>query len=250
MSTKVLLFDIETAPSLGWVWEKWETNVIDFEEDWYMLCFAAKWLGGKMSTYALPDYRGYKKNSENDKLLVKELWRLFDEADVLIAHNGDNFDVRKANARFAYYKLPPPSPYKTIDTWKVAKRHFNFISNKLNDLGTYLGYGEKISTSFGLWQGCMNGDKKSWAQMIKYNKRDVELLEKIYLHFRPWITNHTNLGSREESAVCPKCGSPKLQSRGYAINISTRYQRFQCQNCGGWSRGTKNMQVFKPLVNI
>lgn len=251
MKPKILLFDIETAPSLGWVWAKWETDVIDFKEDWYLLCFAAKWLNGKMLTYALPDFRGYKKNPENDQLLVTELWKLFDEADILIAHNGDQFDIKKANARFAYYKLPPPSPYKTIDTLKAARKYFNFTSNKLDDLGKYLGYGRKLThTGFALWQGCMKGDKKSWKQMLEYNKRDVVLLEQIYLHFRPWITTHANVGIYSDRPVCPKCSSPKIQSRGYSINNSTRYQRFQCQNCGGWNRSPVNLQKIKPFLNI
>ena len=29
---KILFLDIETAPSLGWVWGKWQQNVIDFKE--------------------------------------------------------------------------------------------------------------------------------------------------------------------------------------------------------------------------
>ena len=41
---KVLIFDIETAPSLGWVWGKYDQDVISFEKHWYMLSFAAKWL--------------------------------------------------------------------------------------------------------------------------------------------------------------------------------------------------------------
>lgn len=247
---KILLFDIETAPSLGWVWEKWETNVLDFKEEWYLLCFAAKWLNGKMLTHALPDFKGYKPGSENDELLVRELWKLFDEADILIAHNGDHFDIRKANARFAYYKLPPPSPYKTIDTLKVAKRFFNFTSNKLDDLGKHLGYGRKlVHTGFNLWQGCMKGDLKAWKHMVRYNKRDVELLEEIYLHFRPWITQHPNVGAFIADTVCPKCGSKNLQPRGFAINTTTKYQRYKCRDCGGWSRGNKNLLKTQLIVN-
>src|ERR1044072_2516292 len=101
---KILLFDIETAPSLGYVWGKWEQDVLDFKREWYMLCFVAKWLDKKgMITGALTDFKTYKKDPENDRELVKQLWHLFDEADILIAHNGDQFDVKKANARFTYY---------------------------------------------------------------------------------------------------------------------------------------------------
>ena len=74
--SKIAFVDIETAPSLGWVWSKWETNVIDFKKDWYLLSFAVKWVGEKkVKTYGLIDYPGYKKDVENDEQLVKVMLR-------------------------------------------------------------------------------------------------------------------------------------------------------------------------------
>lgn len=241
MSPRVLFFDIENAPSLGWFYDLWkEGNIVGTKSDQYFLSVAYKFLGDKkVRSFSLPDFKGYKPGSENDKALVKELWKLFDEADIIIAHNGDRFDIRKTNARFAYYNLPPPSPYKTIDTLKVAKRYFNFVSYKLDNLGDHLGYGRKIvHTGFDLWQGCMNGDPKAWKHMVKYNKRDVELLEKIYLHLRPWITNHPNLGVLlNESHACPACGSTDLMKMGTDMTQTGRVQQYQCKACKKWSRG-------------
>ena len=34
---KILLLDIETSPALGYVWKKWDTNVIEFKDSWYIL---------------------------------------------------------------------------------------------------------------------------------------------------------------------------------------------------------------------
>ena len=204
-----------------------------------MLSFAYKWLGERqVKAFALPDFKGYKAGSENDEQLVKALWKLFDEADVLIAHNGDQFDIKKANARFAYYNLPPPSPYKTIDTKKVAKKYFNFTSNKLDDLGAYFGFGRKmVHTGFDLWKRCMAGDLKAWKKMVAYNKRDVVLLEKIYLHLRPWIQGHPNTAVLKGVSGCPNCGGTHLQKRGTGINKTGTYIRYQCIDCAAWSHG-------------
>jgi DNA polymerase elongation subunit (family B) len=240
---RILFFDIESAPSLGWYFDLWkEGNIVSTKSEWYMLCFAAKWLDEsprKMITHALPDYKGYKPGSEDDKELIKDLWKLFDEADILIAHNGDKFDIRKANARFAYYNLPPPSPYKTIDTLKIARRYFNFTSNKLDSLGEHLGYGRKlVHTGFNLWKGCMSGDPKSWKHMVEYNKRDVVLLEKIYLHFRPWIEGHPNVAILADIPNgCPKCRSTRLKKDGTKLRAAGRVQQYQCLDCGGWAQG-------------
>lgn len=244
MQPKILLFDLETAPNLGWVWGKYEQDVIAYEKESYLLCFAAKWLGGKTFAHALPDYARYSQDPENDRKLVEDLWKLFDEADIIIAHNGDQFDIKKANARFLYHKLPPPSPYKTLDTKKIAKSVAMFNSNKLDDLGEHLGEGRKIKTDFSLWKGCMNGDPNSWKKMIRYNKQDVILLEKIYLRLRPFTKNHPNIGAYVGAMVCPRCGSTHLQSRGYSVSLHGRFNRFQCQTCGGWGR-TNIKQSYK-----
>ena len=69
--------------------------------------------------------------------------------------------------------------------------------------------------------------------------RDVIATELVYLKLLPWIDNHPNVGAYEPSteAVCPKCGSDNLQRRGTSILQQGRYPRYQCQACGGWSRG-------------
>lgn len=236
---KVLLFDIETAPNLAFVWDKYEQNVISFERERYLLSFAYQWLGNdRVFVKALSDYPRYKKDPHNDRDLAWDLRQLFDEADVIIAHNGNKFDIKMANAAFAIHGFKPPSPYKQVDTLMVARSKFRFNSNKLDDLGKLLKVGEKVNTGgFGLWAKCLQGDMSAWKKMKKYNKHDVELLLKVYLILRPWMTNHPNLNLGHEVNKCPACQSNKLHSRGYGYTLTTKYQRLQCQSCGKWSRG-------------
>jgi RNase_H superfamily len=236
---KILLFDIETAPSLGYSWNKYETTILKFEKEWYMLSFAYKWLGQKeVIVKALPDYPNYSKDHSDDKALVTDLWNLFNEADLIIGQNLDKFDIRKANTRFLYHGLTPPEPYKTVDTLKLAKKYFAFNSNKLDDLGEFLGVGRKVKhEGIEMWLGCMAGDPKAWAKMKKYNKQDVLLLEKIYNKFRPWHKSHPNITIKGDKLACPVCGSPKVQKRGYNYLISYKSQRYHCQVCGHWSSG-------------
>lgn len=247
---RVLIYDIETTPNLAYVWGKWQQDVIKYENEWSILCFAYKWLGEKKThVVALPDFKGYKSDKSNDFYVTAFLWKLFDEADVLIAHNGNSFDQKKSQARMLHHGFTPPSPYRQIDTKLVAKRYFNMNSNKLEDIGNYLGVGHKAETGgFDTWLGCMNGDKKSWERMKKYNKQDVVLLEKIYLKLLPWIENHPAmniLSDRLES--CPKCGKGPLQRRGTRkVNKTTINQRYQCQSCGGWSQARASESI-KPL---
>jgi DNA polymerase elongation subunit (family B) len=230
---KILLYDLETMANKAYVWGKYEQNVIAYIQQGYMLCWGAKWLGEKTVVKGLDDYPGYHPGAPDDYLLVKELHELVSEADILIAHNGDSFDVKKMNERFVYHGFTPPPPYKTIDTKKVAKRYFAFNSNKLDDLGERLEVGRKIKTpGFELWLGCENGDRKAWDLMKKYNKQDVILLEEVYLRLRPWIQNHPKMAFNGQ---CVNCGGNEFgQERSYLTKNGPK-TRHQCKACGHWS---------------
>lgn len=244
---KILFLDIETAPNLGYTWGKWEQNVIEFKEDWHLLSFSVKWLGDKNAVvYGLPDFAGYTKDRRNDKKLCQKMWEYFDEAEVIVAHNGNSFDIKKANARFIIHGFKPPTPYKTIDTKLVAKRYFKFDSNSLNDLARQLGLGAKLKTGgFDLWLECMAGVRSSWKKMCDYNKQDVVLLEKVYLKLRDWMTNHPNHNLMHGTVNhCPTCGTSNVQRRGFSLSLVGKKQRFQCVN-GHWSTGASEKQSNK-----
>ena len=236
---RIALFDIETAPTRGWVWTNYEANLISTDKDWYMLSFSYKWHGEKkITTYALPDFAGYRSNKECDKALIKKLWAVFDEADILVGHNSKSFDTKKANARFLVNGLRPPSPYKQVDTLQIARSRFKFGSNKLNDLGVALGVGKKLPhTGAHLWFSCMAGDPKSWKLMKRYNARDVELLAAVFEKLRPWCPNYPNMNLYNGGAGCPTCRSNNVQRRGVMVKLNSKRHRFHCQDCGAWFSG-------------
>lgn len=246
---KVLLFDIETAPNIGAYFELYkEGNIVWNEQYWYILCFSYKWLGDKEThVVALPDFKLWKKDKTNDLEVVKVLWKLFDEAEVIIAHNGNSFDIKKSNVRFLKHGMEAPSAYKQIDTKLLAKRYFKFDSNKLDDLGDFLNIGRKLETEKGLWKDCMDGSPHAWKMMKQYNIQDTILLEKVYYKLRGWDKIHPNMNLILGSIFnCPICGSDEINKRGYSCTRTSIYQRYQCMNCGGWSQG-EVIKRDKPL---
>jgi hypothetical protein len=244
MSAKILLLDIETAPSLGYVWGKYDQNVIAFKENWFLLCFGYKWAHEPLAyVHALCDYPDYKKGSHDDRRLAYDLWHLLDEADIVVAHNGDAFDIKKVNTRFLVHGLDAPSTYKTVDTLKIVRKHFKFESNKLDDLGPMLGLGEKApSGGMKTWFGCMEGDPEAWEKMKGYNVQDVYLLDSIHLKVRGWSATYPNVNlyeARKTAHLCPCCSSKNVQRRGFQHANSFSYQRWQCQDCGKWYKGPR-----------
>lgn len=235
---RTLLYDLETSPILGYVWEKYETNLVESKRDWYIMSFSYKWLGGNTHVISLPDFPHYKKDPEDDTYVVRELWKLFDEADITIAHNNNGFDRKKSNARFIQLGFTPPSPYKVIDTLSEARKNFKFTSNKLDDLAQYLSIGRKVETGgYVLWRDCMLGKKEAWDRMRKYNRRDTDLLEAVYLKLLPWIDSHPKYGAWIGKIVCDKCGGDHMISKGYHVNRTKKMRRLKCQDCAGWQLG-------------
>lgn len=243
----VLFFDCETAPNVSYTWGKYEQDVIAFQKEWHLLSFAYKWQGqSKVSVRGLCDFTEYNKDKTNDLPLVKELWELFHKADIIIAHNADQFDIKKANARFLAHNLGVPSHYRTVDTLKVARKNFSLNSNKLDDLAKVLKLKGKLAhTGFDLWLGCMAGDLKAWKLMKKYNKQDVVLLEQVYTKLLPWIDNHPNRNAWGNLIGCPNCGSENINSNGYRYAQGSKYRRVQCLDCGTWG---KQSLIGNPII--
>lgn len=241
---KILTIDIETAPTKAHVWGLWDQNIgLDMvDTEWSILSFAAKWLGKKPIIYHDTSGRG-EKNVRDDKKLLGEIWKLLDESDLVIAQNGVRFDIKKINARLVMSGFGPYSPIRVIDTLAVAKKHFGFTSNKLEWQSRYLTDTPKSKhkkfPGFELWVECLKDNPAAWAEMRKYNIQDVVATEKLYLKQRPWIDQHPNIGtfSTTGEQVCPKCGSDHVQKSGIRVLQLGSYQRYNCQNCGAWSRG-------------
>lgn len=229
---KILLYDIETTPNVAYTWGKYDQDVLAFAKEWQLLSFAYKWLDSPRVDCVT------KAKQPTDKTITKKLWSLLNEADIVIAHNGDYFDNKKASAKFLEHGLPPPSPYRSIDTVKIARRYFKLNSNKLDDVGKTLGLGRKIKhTGIDLWLGCMRDEPKAWALLEKYNKQDVLLLERVYERLKPWISNHPNVTLYAgKGNGCPKCGHARLKSEGLRYTQNAAYRRYRCLGCGGWCR--------------
>lgn len=248
MSPKTLFLDIETFPHTVSVWRLYEDNALETLHPSIICGFSAKWLGGKQITKALPDYDYYTPGSRDDALIVSDIHQLLEEADIVVAHNGAKFDLPVINARIAVAGLPPPAPYKVVDTCREARRVFKFGANSLDYLCQIFGLGRKLATGgYELWQLCMAGDLAAWGRMKRYNAHDVKLLEKLYLRIMPWC-GLPNKNVYTTKAVCPRCGAGKLQSRGEARSLTRIYQRYQCKSCGSWSRSVKATSTAKVVA--
>lgn len=230
---RTLFLDIETSPMEIKTWGVWEQNALKIDEEWRVLCASYAWGDGPVKVIAPTDTSNWKdRRHECEAEVLAVLWDLLDDADIVIAHNGDKFDIKKINARLVQHGYGPPSPYRTVDTLKAARKHFALTKNRLDYVGHALGVGGKTPhTGVKLWFDCVDGDPKAWKLMKKYAKQDTVLLRDVYNVILPWISNHPHTGGDG----CPKCGSTDAQKRGIRYtNAGIGKQQYQCNTCGGY----------------
>lgn len=254
---KILFLDIETAPMLAYVWSLWDQNVglNQIEKDWHILSWAAKWEHQKTVMY---QDQSATKNIENDKKIMKSLWKLLDEADVVITQNGIKFDHRKINARLIEHGMMPPSPYETIDTYKIARKRFAFTSNKLEYMTSKLNktYGKLTDKNrefvgFDLWKECLKGNKRAWVEMKRYNKLDVLALEELYHKLSAWEPRLDRLKYVDDIIHgCINCGSDRIKLDGHYYTTRGKYQRYRCKSCGTIMRDNKNKLSTKKRKSL
>jgi hypothetical protein len=254
---RILVLDIETAPLESFTWGTWDQTVglEQIKTEWSILSFAAKWLGEKNTVYFDTSGHGAKNVRDDSKLLVS-LWSLLDEADIVIAQNGQAFDLKKINARMLMAGMKPYSPIRVIDTMLIAKKHFGFTSNKLAWLTKHLTSNKKsehkVFPGFELWTECLKDNPKAWAEMRKYNIQDVVSTEELYMTLRPWVEGHPNVAAfgTEEVLQCPKCGSKSVVKRGLTYTQTGEYVKFQCKACSGWSRSRYTVNTKEKRKNL
>lgn len=253
---KVLILDIETFGLVVETWGIWDQKILPDQilKDWCVASWAAKWLGDPPEKTMYMDNRD-RKDPRNDERIIKGIHKLINEADIIVGQNSKAFDIKRLNARFAFYDLKATSPFKHFDTKQVAKNKFGFTSNSLKDLCKYfkVKYQKSDHKKFPgreLWRQCEAKNLEAWEEMKKYNITDVLATEGVYKKLEPWYNQiNVDVYGNLDGVTCGNvtCLGKNLQWRGYSVTSEGKFRRFQCQDCGTWSRtkGAKNNELSK-----
>jgi len=233
---KRLFFDLETSPNIGFFWQPGNKISISYEniiQERAIICACYKWEGDK-------EVKSLSWNKGDDKNLLIALTKVMHEADEIIAHNGDNFDIKWFRTRCIYHRILTFPKFTTVDTLKLSRKGFRFNSNKLDYIGKFLGVGGKIETSYNLWKDIvLLNSKTAMDKMVTYCKMDVKRLEQIYSILSPYTEHKTHVGvlNGKSKCSCPKCASTNIKANGTRITAAgLRKKELQCNSCGGYFR--------------
>ena len=251
---KILYFDIETTLAKSYHWGQWQQNLSVKQQiqESHMLSHAWAWGDGEVySSVLTPE----EVLNQDDERIVYEIWSLLDNCDVVVAHNGKRFDVKKVNGYFLKYGLPKPSSYKIIDTLEIAKKHFNLPFKSLEYLAKFLNV-ELKQDSGGIqtWIDCDRGDPEALATMEFYNRGDVVTLREIHNKLKGWDNNGVNIALYNDNhdALCTHCGSDDISviTDKFAYTPNRKYQMFRCNSCQAPLRSNSKEGIGNSLVRV
>jgi DNA polymerase elongation subunit (family B) len=232
MSFKRLFFDIETSPNIGFFWSSGYKLNISHENiihERAIICVCYKWEDEKQT-------HSIEWNKGDDKELLEKFMQIMAEADEVVGQNSDNFDIKWLRTRCLHHGIDAQPEYQSVDTYKLAKKYFRFNSNKLDYMSSFMGFGNKLHTGYDLWKKIvLENDKTSMVKMIKYCKKDVVLLEKVFKKMKTYVKHktHVAVAQGETKIDCPECASTNTKFNGNLITATgTKFKKMQCQNCG------------------
>lgn len=231
-SIKRLFFDIEKAPCIGWFWRpgfKLRIGADQVIKESKIICISWKWQNEDKVHHLKWD------KDQDDKKLLEKFVQVIGDADEIVAHNGDKYDMKEFRTRCIKHGVLIFPKYRTLDTLKKARQYFNFPSNRLDEIGRFLECGRKVETRKGLWQDvCLNNDRKALTEMVEYCDGDVLLLEEIFYAFTPYIDHNTNFAVKlgKDKWACPDCASESV-SLSHTDTTPMGYikRHMKCHDC-------------------
>lgn len=202
-------------------------NPDDIVKEKQTICISYKWQY-EDKVHALDWRMGEKK-------MIKEFVKILGNADEIVGHNVDRFDVRELRTRAIYYGVLMFPNYRTLDTLKKSRQYFNFASNKLDYIAKFLNVGRKLDhEGFELWEKTVNGDEEALEKMIEYCKNDVIILEDSFCILSPFINHNNNFAvlTGGEKWHCPECASDNVEMfRTYSTPTGIIKREMKCSNC-------------------
>ena len=240
MSPKILVLDVERVPS----WTKplafWSPKDLqhkylgadDVAEWGRTICLAYQWYGERQVHFIAEWQEGGREG------YLAKAKGLLEECDVLSGHNSKFFDFPHLQGDLIMAGLGAVPEPKHIDTLLIARKKANWEMNHLAVLTQRLGIPTKNDKyRIDVAMGAAAGDVKLQRRIERYNKGDVRASTGMLTKFLPISGVNLGVFVDSERPTCSRCTSAKLQRRGYATTTAGRYPRFQCQSCGGWSKG-------------
>ena len=164
-----------------------------------VLCAVAQFFGpDEEKVWRADDYEPWQRGKRgDDSHLVGAILQGLEDADIIIAHNGTQYDMPFLRTRALVAGLPPVHPMKIVDPVMLARRQFRFHSNRLDSIAKAMGTtNQKTDLDPNLWVAAWaDGDKAALDQIVYHCRQDVQTLADFAWGARKYIKAIDSIGS-------------------------------------------------------
>ena len=227
-----LFADIETSPNVVLSWRVGYDIKIDHDniiQERKIIMIGYKFEDEEVAHVLTWD------DAQDDYDMLKKFAEIAQDADEIVGHYLDRFDLPWIRTRCLLQGLDPLPPYKTVDTKAWASKYFYFNSNKLDYIASALGFGHKIKTDFDLWKKIvMDKSQSDLYEMAKYCKKDVLLLERVFHKLQGCVKPKSHVGVLEGGSrwSCPFCGSTDVKKdKTRVTSAGIVNHQMKCNQC-------------------
>lgn len=239
---KTLVLDIETLPILGYSWKVYDATVFKVLEPISIACVAYSFDNGPIECISVSDYKtAFSKNVRDDFRLVRDIIKVIEKADVVVAHNV-KFDMGHIRGRAAVHGLTPPSPKLEFCTYRERKKLEMHEMYKLGYLQEKFKHTKKKPPPPGTWMKFMERDPMGVEAMIKYCKDDIVSTIELFEATRALssMVMVTEDPGEPSEIFCTSCGSKDLSPNGHRYTRGGgKYRQWKCSECGKYSSERK-----------
>lgn len=243
----IVTLDIERIPGV-FTADFWDLNAFknrrihpDLVVSWpRTICLAWRWYGAKKVEFAAEWEPG------GHAAMLVAAWEVYDKADIIVGHNVARFDSKHLQTGWLELGLPMPSPYKTVDTLAVARKHFGMESNTLDAICKRLGVPHKTDKyEVQVAKDACAGDVKMQRKLRAYNCGDIVASEGLYDRLRGRIPNHPHVtsGNSLDALHCNQCNGRNLDRNGVKLADQILYLLYRCDSCGANVQGTRHSRA-------
>lgn len=214
----------------------------------YMLCLGYKWADEKKAHVTRIDQtREWIKDKTDDSGLLKCAEALIGEADVVVHHFGDYYDIPFIQTRRLIRGMKPLPEVATVDTWRIARKKLKFHSNRLDAIIGALNCPIKKTPVLGdAWLKAMAGNKNAITYVADHCEADVLALEWVYNRLKTYWPHHPTMIDWEDiGRKCPLCGKSGGTKNGVRRCRTRIYRRMVCGSCGHWWKGEEIKHEYK-----
>lgn len=196
-----------------------------------ILCIGYKWSDEK-TTHIIDIVKYPGKTLADDSGVLREFEKVYLQADVVVFHFGEYFDLPFIQTRRLIHGMKPLPVVTAVDTWRIAKKRLKFGSNRLERILDVLKCPyKKTPVALSIWAKARVGDRNALKYIIEHCYKDVKILEWVYNKIKSVWDRHPRVMPITNAPNCPVCGGVG-KSEGIRANSVHTYRRMVCKKCG------------------